>query len=81
MLWYSELIQPEHAGCSSAKSVHLLISWHFDCNVAVTIVETWHFNHVAASFFALQLPAMLSVLTAVGSAECWHKKSTFKASV
>jgi hypothetical protein len=26
------------------------------------------------------LPEMLEVLTAVGAAECWHKKSTFKAS-
>jgi hypothetical protein len=25
------------------------------------------------------LPEMLEVLTAVGAAECWHKKSTFKA--
>jgi hypothetical protein len=25
------------------------------------------------------LPEMLGVLTAVGAAECWHKKSTFKA--
>jgi hypothetical protein len=25
------------------------------------------------------LPEMLEVLTSVGAAECWHKKSTFKA--
>lgn len=27
-----------------------------------------------------KLPEMLEVLTRVGAAECWHKKSTFKVS-
>jgi hypothetical protein len=52
-------------------------------NVPITVCRMSDSNQPYAfdAVAHMQLPEMLSVLTAVGSAECWHKKSTFKASM
>lgn len=69
------------AHCSGSFA-QLCVAW----DVVLSQIVLWFAKLVLLCYMcgvqratpSLQLPEMLAVLTEVGSAECWHKKSTFK---